>query len=363
MNTTQKILTGVAIAGGVTAIGWGGYKLLKAVDRMNIVPAETYGFSLKGDSVSFKQNITFHNPNNKAIKIRLNDIQAFYNDTSIGFLQPAVREFTIPANSSYKLTGIKVILPKLKLGYALWNIIKNLFFNQDQNKVSDLAKAEALKIKFVIFGEVNNHKFEEIIPLAEKPKDETTNGLGLTALTGRNIRPGYRFDKWFPKVNKTDKIVMPNGLVEDTVKLMIGMVKKYYNDTYYLSKYLNDKTLYKTLQNIWTWIYLHIAYAPDKQGVEQLRRPARAWHDRKTGVDCDCYSIFIGSILYNLGIPFKFRIAKYDGKTYFQHVYVVVPTKNKKEIIIDDVLDKFNHEKPTSEHKDSELIINPKKIK
>jgi len=366
LNKTGKILTGIGVVAVVGGAAYGGYKLLEAIDKINITPAKTYDFSLKGEYISFKQDLNFTNPNDKKIKIRLNDIQGFYNDTTIGFLQPAVREFTIPANSSYKLIGIKVLIPKLKLGSALLNVGKNIFFNNsnENTDILSLLKAEAAKVKFIVFGKVNNHKFEETIPLYEEPKEpqKPQNGLGLTALTGRTVRPGHRFDKWFPKINKTDKIVMPNGLVEDTVKLMIGMVKKYHNDTYHLSKYLHDKTLYKTLQNIWTWVYLHINYKPDTPGIEQLRRPARAWHDRHSGVDCDCYSIFIGSILYNLGIPFKFRIAKYDGKSYFQHVYVVVPTKNKKEIIIDDVLDRFNQEKPTSEHKDSELIINNKKI-
>ncbi|MPM07445.1 hypothetical protein SDC9_53751 [bioreactor metagenome] len=53
----------------------------------------------------------------------------------------------------------------------------------------------------------------------------------------------------------------------------------------------------------------------------------------------------------NLGIPFKLRITKYDGKPYFQHVYVVVPN-GASEIIIDPVLNQFNYEKQFSGYKD-----------
>ena len=63
-------------------------------------------------------------------------------------------------------------------------------------------------------------------------------------------------------------------------------------------------------------------YKLDKKGLEQLRRPARTWADRKSGVDCDCMSIFASSILTNLQIPHKFRITKYSQDSW-QHVYVI----------------------------------------
>ena len=80
----------------------------------------------------------------------------------------------------------------------------------------------------------------------------------------------------------------------------------------------------------------------DRKGIEQLRRPATTWKDRKTGVDCDDYTIFIASILYDLGKPFEFRITKYSKPNY-QHIYLIVPLKNKEYVTIDPVLVSFKN--------------------
>ena len=71
---------------------------------------------------------------------------------------------------------------------------------------------------------------------------------------------------------------------------------------------------------------------------------------KSAGIDCDDYSIFVGSLLKNLGIPFKLRITKYDGKKNFQHIYVIVPAlgDSEDEIVIDPVLSKFDYQKPYS---------------
>jgi exonuclease VII large subunit len=118
----------------------------------------------------------------------------------------------------------------------------------------------------------------------------------------------------------------------------------------------DNTNLSEICRRVWEFLYNHIQYKLDKRGVEQLRQPARSWEDRHTGIDCDCFSIFVSSILCNLGIEHKFRITKYGGKPNFQHVYVVVPN-GTDEIIIDCVLSKFNYEKPYSEKKD--FIMKP----
>ncbi|MCE9537713.1 MAG: hypothetical protein K8R85_00625 [Bacteroidetes bacterium] len=113
--------------------------------------------------------------------------------------------------------------------------------------------------------------------------------------------------------------------------------------------YCKVKPLAETCENIWNFIYTHVQYKLDRDGVEELRRPSRTWSiDRTTGVDCDCMSLFAGSILTNLGISFKFRVTKYTAG--WQHVYVVVPLpeNSSKYYVIDCVLTSFNEEKPYS---------------
>jgi hypothetical protein len=88
---------------------------------------------------------------------------------------------------------------------------------------------------------------------------------------------------------------------------------------------------------------------PDDRFIEQVRRPLRCLYDKKG--DCDCYATLIGSMLENLNIPYKFRIAAYNGNENYQHVYVIVPN-GTGYYTCDPVVDRFNYEKPPSKTKD-----------
>jgi hypothetical protein len=166
----------------------------------------------------------------------------------------------------------------------------------------------------------------------------------------RSIRSGKEYDQLFSKPDKRDRIIIEDGEVDQTVDLMKKVVWKYLDDTKQISKLLRTENIHDTANNIWDFLYHHIQYRLDEKGLEQLRRPARSWYERQTGIDCDCFSIFASSILTNLKIPHSFRITKY-GKDVFQHVYVIVPT-GSSTYIIDPVLSKANYEKPFTEKKD-----------
>ncbi|MBU0487426.1 MAG: hypothetical protein KKD31_05685 [Bacteroidetes bacterium] len=172
----------------------------------------------------------------------------------------------------------------------------------------------------------------------------------------RPIRDGKEYDKFFSKPNERDRVIIRNGDVEDTVELMKKVVWKYLSDTRQIAQHLKQRTTEETCRLIWDFLHNHIQYKLDKQGLEQLRRPARSWSDRNTGIDCDCFSIFISSILTNLHIPHKFRITKYD-KDVYQHVYVVVPIE-RGFYVIDPVLSQANYEKPYKQKKDFTMSLN-----
>ncbi|WP_299432072.1 hypothetical protein [uncultured Aquimarina sp.] len=173
----------------------------------------------------------------------------------------------------------------------------------------------------------------------------------------RHIHTTKSFDHLIPQSVQKDTVVVGSGKakLEDTLQLMQLVVRETLQDTQKLAVKLKGHNLLDTCNNIWNFLYQHIQYKIDKTGVEQVRRPSRTWADRMTGVDCDCYTVFIGSILTNLGIPFKMRITKYGGKHHFQHVYPIVPTPNG-HITIDCVADQFNYEVPYSEKQDIEAI-------
>lgn len=180
--------------------------------------------------------------------------------------------------------------------------------------------------------------------------------MNLALSTGkRTLAPdGAKYNYLFEKPVKDDLVIMQDGTVEQTVREMVKMVKKYNYQTTKLAKILQGNSVQESASNIWNFIYKNIQYREDQAGVEQLRTPARTWNDRiSPGADCDCMSIFAGCLLASMGIEHKFRIVKY-GKPDYQHVYVVIPNKGLagKDIIIDGVLDKFNYQLDFTQKKD-----------
>ena len=178
----------------------------------------------------------------------------------------------------------------------------------------------------------------------------------MKALRKRHIRPGYQFDKIMPRSIEQDSVIRSEGKarLHHTINLIKQIVPETKSDTKLLANHLKGSDLKSTCKNIWDFVYNHIQYARDKTGVEQVRRPSRAWADRKKGVDCDCYSVFISSILTNLGIPHKLRITKYGGKQHFQHIYPIVP-HGRTHITMDCVTDQFDYEVPFSGFRDFDM--------
>jgi hypothetical protein len=181
----------------------------------------------------------------------------------------------------------------------------------------------------------------------------------------RKIRSGKEFDHLFPPPTQEDQTIKAAASVEDTMALIQKTVPQTLWHTKKIAAVLKGRSLEETCSNIWHFVYRHIQYKRDKEGIEQIRSPRRTWSERQTGVDCDCYTEFISSILYNLGIPHVARITKYP-KRYpevprWQHVYPIVPKVGREHtgledrddyIVIDCVKEDFDDEQPYLECKD-----------
>lgn len=111
------------------------------------------------------------------------------------------------------------------------------------------------------------------------------------------------------------------------------------------AKTLSAASLIDTCKNIWEFLKIKIPYLIDKPGYQWIKSPGRLWFE-KSG-DCKSYSVFAASCLTNLNIPYGYRFTSYDSNDPTPtHVYVYVPLKNGKEIIIDAVWSgPFNTEK------------------
>ena len=186
--------------------------------------------------------------------------------------------------------------------------------------------------------------------LAHIPTKTVTSGY-------RAIKDGSRYNSYFPPPDERDRVIIKDGEVTDTVELMEKVVWKYLDDTKRIAPLLRRPSTHETCQAIWEFIHTFIQYKLDQRGLEQLRRPARSWAERATGVDCDCMSIFTSSILTNLKIPHSFRITKYSQDSW-QHVYVIVPTPGSNNYcVIDAVVSEFNYEKKYTDKMDYNMNL------
>lgn len=178
----------------------------------------------------------------------------------------------------------------------------------------------------------------------------------MEATKKRNIKKGEQYDHYFARATGKDITIKKSASLDDTVTFIPKVVRQTLGHTSPIAhSVLKGKTVYETCKNTWHFVFDHIQYRKDKTGYEQIRSPRRTWHDRTYGVDCDCYSVFISSILTNLGIPHFLRITKYN-RNHFQHIYPIVPFGNKY-ITIDCVTDRFDFEVPYSEKKDFKMEL------
>lgn len=182
----------------------------------------------------------------------------------------------------------------------------------------------------------------------------------MEAISGRRVKSVEEYLPLFPRPIGNDTVIKKGADVSDTVRFIQKKMPQASWQTEKFAKYIKGNTTEESCSKIWHWLYDHIPYKKDEDGVEQIRSPRRlVYEGSKTGVDCDCYSFTISTILYNLKIPHLYRITKYlkaDGsEPRWQHIYIIVPRNGKLDqpfirrseyIVIDCVKNGYDDEEP-----------------
>jgi hypothetical protein len=187
----------------------------------------------------------------------------------------------------------------------------------------------------------------------------------MEATKKRALRPGHEFDALIPKSLNRTRVVDKWATTDNTVKLCLETIRKEAASMKPLAERLRGATVEATCRAIWNWVYQHVGYERDTPGYEQIRTPARSWADRQRGVDCDDYSVLIGSLLLALNIPFQLRVTAYKGG--WQHIYPIVPksgdagdtldqARRGEYIVLDDVTDQYDYEVRYTKKKDYNLM-------
>lgn len=170
------------------------------------------------------------------------------------------------------------------------------------------------------------------------------------------IKSGQEYETYFSPPDYKNTRPVKNASVPVTLEYMAKIVGQTLHHTAKISRHpnLSGKNTRETLQKVYQFTNDHLQYEQDKPNVEQLRSPRRSWADRISGVDCDCQSIFVSSILTNKRIPHLFRVASYESNGEFSHVYVVALDGNN-EVIMDTVMNAFNVEKKYTKKSDYKM--------
>lgn len=254
-----------------------------------------------------------------------------------------------------------------------------LYYDEEENETDFL---EAIKQKDEYWqrrNEVFARTFEVYISDKQKARKHPNHFLAPTSfgkaypdialvrnvsrLIGNIISKGFSIMEKTPDLKGIEvsvtgykgfrKTLLENADLEDTLKNMKRIALRDAYQVKELAMNLEKQTVAATSRNIWEYLRTNTHYKLDRQGLEELRTPARSIIDGKAGlvdptfgIDCDDYTILISALLLNLGIDHEYRVAAYQEKGKFQHIYPVAFDEQGHEYVIDVVpeIPHFNYE-------------------
>lgn len=156
-------------------------------------------------------------------------------------------------------------------------------------------------------------------------------------------------DIWIKDPSFSDNHIKNNYVTQDIVKAVLQANREGWRDTKEFSKRLVFKNLEDISKQLFDFLLFEIIYKEDDFGSQVVKKPSALWYHKQG--DCKSYTIFVTSVMQNLGIPYTIRFVSYAIPNKFTHVYPIAHGKDK-DIIIDAVYKKFNKEKPYKFKKD-----------
>lgn len=130
-------------------------------------------------------------------------------------------------------------------------------------------------------------------------------------------------------------IINEKGKTADIINAVVEVFLESYRQTEDIAAQFSDRSIFSTCQQIVDFVCSNFNYKVDPAGEQWIRTPNRILTDREA--DCKSYSIFICSVLSNLGIRNAFRFASYSLLGNYTHVYSIAYDENGNEIVIDCV--------------------------
>jgi len=94
------------------------------------------------------------------------------------------------------------------------------------------------------------------------------------------------------------------------------------------------------VRRVWRFARNRFKYVRDGR-VQKVRTPNAFWREGKG--DCKSFSVFVGSVLKELGFDVQLKFTSQPGQSRPSHVYVIA-SKGGKTWKVDSTLPKFNRE-------------------
>ncbi|MEM9259799.1 MAG: transglutaminase domain-containing protein, partial [Bacteroidota bacterium] len=137
----------------------------------------------------------------------------------------------------------------------------------------------------------------------------------------------------------------------DIIQLVQEVIKTDVDDTEVLAQQFSPTK--EGLRALFELVDRSFRYEEDPPGSQWVQTPSYLWNTRVG--DCKSYTVFISSVLQNIGLPHLIRYAAYGTRQY-RHVYPVALLDGEK-IPLDVVWKKqeggpFGQEKPYTKKKD-----------
>lgn len=161
-----------------------------------------------------------------------------------------------------------------------------------------------------------------------------TNGVGIAPAQNKKV------------------LKVRNGITKDIVSEVLSGVVGVKDQTRQFSKQFTANR--DGMQKLWRWVRTNIHYKEDPAGIQWVKEPARLYADRQG--DCKSFTIFIVSVLQNLGVEHLIRFTNTErpNSRIVNHVYPVAIIDNE-EIIVDAVYHLFDEEHSYYYKKDFEM--------
>lgn len=201
--------------------------------------------------------------------------------------------------------------------------------------------------KIVDFHDVRKVKANTLgsIDLSKKQPSAIFNCPESMLQCGGFVPTYQKLDDYSHLISAADGVnkFVGTGFDKTTLNTLVNTCKKYYPQVAALAMHLKDPNgnELQTCFNIWHWEHVNLRYNYDAEGKEEIRTPARTWHDRNSGVDCDCLAVFTACLLLNLGYKPKFEIVGFGNSNKYSHIFV-----NLNGAAIDRVLPTFLQRAP-----------------